>query len=276
MSFLSRENSIFGGRPITLYEFQRGLTRWSYTNADRVQVFQTRTFSVIAISDDGRRRTGEASADSITVVVPWNNPVARLYRGAPPSAEVSLTIWDLHHGEPDYRVGWTGSIQGVRYPSPERAEIICLSMGATLDRPGLWLGYERLCPYDVYGPIIAGVGCGVSPALYAVDATIQSMTTETISSGTFDAPEDGYFDGGYVEWPIGNGETEHRGVVKHVGSVLTLLGGTDGLLVGQAVAAYPGCDKTIGLCHSRFGNDLQHGGCPHMPGKSPFDGNPIW
>lgn len=276
MSFLSRENSIFGGRPITLYEFQRGTQRWSYTSADRDQEFQTRTFTKIAITDDGLHRTGEASADTLTVRVPYNNPIALMFRGAPPAAEVFLTIYDLHQGESDYRVGWTGSIQGVRYPSPARAEVLCLSQGATMDRPGLWLGWERACPYDVYGPIVAGVGCGVSPALYAVEATVLSMTTSAISSGTFDAQPDGYFDGGYVEWPIGGGETERRGIVRHVGSELTLLGGTDGIDVGQGITAFPGCPKTIDVCDSRFGNSEQHGGVPHLPGKSPFDGDPIF
>lgn len=271
MSFFSRETSISAGRPITLYEFQRDILRWRYTSADRNQVFQTQTFEAIAISDDGRRRTGEASADALKVIVPYNNPVARMYRGAPPADEIFLIIRELHKDEPEFRVSWTGSVQGVRFPSPERAEIICQSTNASMERAGLWLGYERGCPYSVYD-----LNCGVDPQNFAVEAIIQSIDGATISSGTFDAQEDGYFAGGYVEWPIGSGAFERRGIEQHVGSVLTLLGGTDGLVNGQGVTAYPGCPRIIEVCDKRFDNKDRFGGHPHMPGKSPYDGDPIF
>lgn len=271
MSFFSRETSIAAGRPITLYEFQRGIYRWRYTSADRDQVFQTQTFTAIAISDDGRRRTGEASADALKVRVPYNNPVARLYRGAPPSDEVALIIRELHKDETESRVSWTGSVQGVRFPSPERAEIICLSTHASMQRLGLRLGWERNCTYAVYDFM-----CGVDREAFAVEATVQSMDGASISSGTFDAHDDGYFAGGFIEWSIGLGEFERRNIERHVGSELTLLGGTDGLSVGQGVTAYPGCPGTSEICHDRFNNLERFGGVPHLPGKSPFDGDPIF
>lgn len=271
MSFLSRETSIADGQPITLYEFQRGVMRWRYTNADRDVIFQTQTFSAIAISDDGRRRSGQVSADTLKVRVPYNNPVARLYRGAPPSDEIALIIRELHHGETDFEVSWTGSIQGVRFPSPERAEIICLSLAASMGQPGLRLGWERNCSYAVYDHM-----CGVDRELFAVEATVQSMDGASISSGTFDEYDDGYFSGGYVEWTIGSGEYERRGVEHHEGSDLRLLGGTEGIELGQGVTAYPGCPGTIEICDERFGNSDNHGGVPHLPGKSPFDGDPIF
>lgn len=271
MSFISRETSIAAGQPITLYEFQRGLHRWRYTSADREQTFQTQTFSPIAISDDGRRRTGEVSADLLTIRVPYNNPVARLFRGVPPSDEISVIIRELHQGESDFVVGWTGGVQGVKYPSPERAEIMCQSTEARAQRVGLWLAWERGCTNALYDQM-----CGVNRDDYAVEATVQSMDGVTISSGTFDEQEDGYFAGGYVEWPIGLGEYERRGIISHVGSVLTLLGGTDGITPGQSVTALPGCTYTIETCDARFGNSRRYGGIPHLPSKSPFDGDPIF
>jgi hypothetical protein len=42
------------------------------------------------------------------------------------------------------------------------------------------------------------------------------------------------------------------------------------------VAAYPGCPRTIAVCDARFANHLRYGGVPHLPGKSPFDGDPVF
>ena len=50
----------------------------------------------------------------------------------------------------------------------------------------------------------------------------------------------------------------------------------DGLRVGQDVVAYPGCARTIAICQSKFNNAPNFGGVPGLPGKSPFDGTPIF
>jgi uncharacterized phage protein (TIGR02218 family) len=210
-------------------------------------------------------------SETIKVTVPWNNPVARLYRGVPPSSEVSLVIRDLQHNESGHRFAWSGAVQGVRWPSPERAELICQTLIASLERPGLTLGWGRTCPHSPFDP-----NCGLDPADFASPATIDSLTTSSITSSTWDAFDDGYFDAGYVAWPIGSGAFEHRAITRHVGGQLTLLGGTDGLHAGLEVTAYPGCDLRVETCHGKFNNLPRHGGVPHMPGKSPFDGDPIF
>jgi uncharacterized phage protein (TIGR02218 family) len=184
---------------------------------------------------------------------------------------VSVIIRDIQYGEAGHRVAWSGLVQGVKWPSPERAELICQTIGASMDRPGLSLSWDRGCPYAVFD-----ADCGLNPADFETVATIDSLTTSSITSATFDALDDGYFAGGWVEWDIGSGEVETRGITRHVGGQLTLLGGTDGLLAGMQVRAYPGCPRTIQACETIFNNRANYGGFPHLPGKSPFDGDPIF
>lgn len=271
MSFDARETSIADGQPIRLYDFQRGIMHWRYTDVDRAIENGSFTYEPIAISDDGIRQTGEATADALRVTVPWNADIARQFRGAPPSAEYNLTIRETHFGETEAPVAWTGSIVNVERPSPERAIIVCQPLDASLARPGLRLGWERGCPYAVFD-----TDCTVDSTLHRVTVTVVTVTGSTIEAAGFDALPDGHFDGGYVEWDIGLGEQERRGIETHVGSMVTLLGGTDGIEAGIEVRAYPGCDGIDTTCNDKFNNMDNFGGHPHLPGKSPFDGNPVF
>ncbi len=275
MTFDSRERSVASGQPIRLYLFARGALRWAYCSADRDVAFQAVTYKAMPISDDGVRITGEASADVLKVTAPATLEVAQLFRGAPPSSEIELTVRDYHYGEADSstssQVVWVGSVSGVRWPQPDRAEIACESIGASMDRTGLRLTWERNCPFTVFD-----ADCKADRASRAVSTTLTAITATTITAAAFSAKPDGYFAGGYVEWGVGAGELERRGVESHVGSVLTILGGTSGMAAGLAIAALPGCRQTAEYCNSEFNNLDNFGGIRHLPGKSPFDGQPMF
>lgn len=275
MSFGARERSIAAGRPVRLYEFRRGALRWAYCSADRDITLLGGLFKATPISEDGVRLTGETTADVLTITAPGNLEVAQLYRGAPPSAEVALTMRDFNDGDgeaPDStRVVWVGSISGVRWPQPDRAEISCQSLSASMERPGLRLTWERSCPHTIYDR-----RCGVDRNLFALATDVQTMDGARISNGALAAQPDGYFAGGFVEWSVGSGELDRRGVEAHTGSDLVLLGGTQGLVPGLAFTVYPGCRQTSVYCNATFNNIVNFGGFLHLPGKSPFDGDPIF
>lgn len=274
MSFTSRETSIHLARPVRLYEFERGTLRWLYCTAAADLNLLARTWRAVPIRDDGIRLTGEPSADTFRITGPADLEVANLFRAAPPSAEISVVVRDYHAGEADLstsvRAVWVGSVSGVRWPQPDRCEIACESLHASMDRTGLRLTWERNCPYVVYDH-----NCRASRATHEVAATVQSMTGVAISSGAFGSHPDGFFSGGFVRWSIGGGEYEQRGVEAHVGDELVLLGGTHGMSGGMAVSAYPGCRQTRSYCVTQFANGANFGGAEHMPGKSPYDGNPV-
>lgn len=275
MTFDTRERSVATGRPIRLFQFLRGTMTWLYCTAAADVQFQGRTWRAMALRDDGIRLTGEASADALTITAPADLPVAQLFRAAPPSAEIWVTVWDLHHGEPDLlssvRALWVGTVAGVRWPARDRSEIVCESLHASMDRTGLRLTWERGCPNTIYDH-----NCKLSREPWAVPATVQSIDGVSISSGEFGAFAAGYFAGGFLRWSVGGGEYEHRGVESHAGDRLVLLGGTHGLSGDMSVTAWPGCRQTAAYCHEVFANGLNYGGAEHMPGKSPYDGNPVF
>lgn len=273
MSYELIETSIDLGRPIRLYKFMRGIVTWAYCTADRDVTYQSVMYKSIpgGLRDSGIRQSGEATADAFEITAPSNIDVAQLYRGVGPSDKIELTVYDMHFGETQAIIAYIGSIYTVKFPAQDRCTIVCNTDSVGLNAMGLTLTWARGCPYTLYER-----GCEVNRDLYKIDATVQSKTGLTISSGTFESYDDAWFAGGYVEWPVGTGLFDRRGIVSHVGSVLELLGGTQGIGLGLTITAYPGCNKTIQQCHDKFENDPNYGGAPHQPGKSPFDGTPVF
>lgn len=273
MTFSSRENSLATGRPIRLYEFRRGVLRWLYNSSDRDITHNNQLFRSLVggITDDGIRQTGQASADSLSITAPASLDVAQLYRGVPPSNPIDLFIYDMHQDEPEVLVSWIGEIASVNWPRLDRCTIKATPFDASLEQPGLRMTWQRGCPHAVFTP-----ACGVDRNLWKVPAAVQSLTGTAISSGTFAAFPDGWFAGGYIEWPIGSGEFDRRAIESHVGSVLTLLSGTARIVPGQSVTVYPGCGQVVQICKTKFNNLDNNGGVPHLSGRSPFDGNPVF
>lgn len=271
MSFDALEQSLAAARPVRLYLFSLGVLRWAYCNADRDLTVANIRYKALPISDDGIRQTGEKSADEINITAPADIEVAQLFRGAPPSRKIELTIRDIHFGDGEAVVRQVANVKSAKWPRLDTAIIVCEPLDAVLNDTGLTLGWERGCPYYIYSPL-----CGVDPNVYRVDGSIQSLDGLRISVATAAGYPDGWFAGGMIEWDMGSGELDRRFIESHSGQSLQLLGGTDGLTLNLAIRAYPGCGRTIQICHDKFDNSPNYGGANAMPGTSPFDGNPVW
>ncbi|SDY64994.1 phage conserved hypothetical protein BR0599 [Lysobacter sp. yr284] len=271
MSFDQYERSTAAGNPRRLYEFVRGGQRWRYTGGDRDFQLDTQTYRAVAISDDGIRQSGHVASDVLTITAPGDFDVARLYRGLPPSTEVAVFVRDIHEGDSEARVAWVGRVAGVNRPKLETSEIRCQSLDAALGQPGLRLAWTRGCPYTLYDR-----NCRVNPEAHRVPATLATVAGNVVTAGAFGLLPDGWLAGGFLAWDLGEAGIERRGIRFHEGERLILLGAGDGLRVGQALVAYPGCARTIAICHSKFANAPNYGGVPGLPGKSPFDGTPVF
>lgn len=343
MSFETAEQSIANARHARLYAIERSATVvWRYTSADRAIAWGGHIWAPLAISDDGVRMTGEASADELKISLPSSVPAAQLFRSTPPSLEVFVTLYDYDAGEDDALVAWVGSISAAIFTKPGAAELVCASLSASMRREGLKLKYERACPHTPYDP-----SCRVNKALYALPVRVTDLDAVNVTLARADGADhiatavnaadrkiqvptllpnivsyqggtvawgalkhtitatddvegwltlDGattglspsglvhitrafgavsYYDYGAAEWQLA-GATEMRGIETTSGaSTLRLLGGTDGLGIGSSLTIYPGCDGTRAMCQDRFGNLLNHGGFPHMPGESIF-GKRMW
>ncbi|GHT89937.1 hypothetical protein FACS1894101_1570 [Betaproteobacteria bacterium] len=268
-TFDQRERSLAEGAPLRLYQFARGSMAWRYNSSARDVTHQTFTFSSVAggITDDGIRQTGETTPDELTLTAPAGLDVAQLYRVAPPSETVQLTVFSRHDGADDWLVSWTGDVRAVKWPALDRCQIICAPMSARMEMTGLRLTWDRACPHALYS-----AACGVSAALWRVAALLSSLDGATLTVPEAANYPDGYFTAGIVEWATAGGVLERRGIEQHASVSLTLIGGTAGIPPGTALSLYPGCRQTTAGCR-QFGNLLNFGGIPHLAGTSPFNGN---
>lgn len=273
MPFDDLEQSLADGRPIRLYQFIRGTQQWTYANGDRSIEHLARVYASVpgGVGDQGISLGGEASTQNVRITGPGDLDVAQLYRGIPPSDPVELVIYDLHFGDSEYRVSWVGEILDVSFPAADRCEITCSPESVSMEGQGLRLCFERSCPHALYGR-----GCNVVRSSYEVAGTIIGINDGIVTIGAVASYADGWFNSGLIEWPVGNGNYDRRAIETHIGSALTLFGGTQGLQVGQDIIALPGCDQTANTCDSKFNNLPNHGGIRHLPSRSPFDGNPVF
>lgn len=272
MSFSEFETSLQNGQPVRLYQFQRGPIKWGYNNTDRNISHQGITFRSIlgGVSDDGIRQTGDAQADILTLTLAASTDIAQMYRQLAPSQSVSVTVFDLHQGTDGFLVVWMGTVVGVKFHDETTANIQCQTLSASLERTGLRKTWSRSCPHQLYDQ-----SCRAERASFRVDGLIDRMDAVSIGFANAAAKPNHWFSGGYVEW-TGQFGLEQRGIEAHTGDLLTLYGGTYGLAVDQELAIYAGCDRSFLTCQIKFNNSINYGGAPHMPGKSPFDGTPVF
>lgn len=272
MSFSDFETSLQNGRPVRLYQFQRGPLKWGYTSADRNISHQSMTFRALegGISDDGIRQTEETQADTLNLTTPATLDVAQMFRVVAPGQTVTVTIFDLHFGDSGYLVVWMGQIVGVRFKDEITAQIQCQNLSASLERTGLRKTWSRICSHQLYDK-----SCKAPRNSFKAVGIIDRIDAAGIGFANAAAKENGYYAGGYVEWTSQYG-LEQRGIEVHVGDYLTVYGGTHGLSANQEVAIFAGCNRLFSTCQQRFSNQLNYGGAPHMPGKSPFDGTPVF
>lgn len=272
MSFAALETSLQDGKPVRLYQFQRGPLKWGYCSADRDIQHLGITFKAMpgGISDDGIRQTENETGDVLRLTMAADLDLPQMYRYVAPSQTVHLTIFDLHYSDDGYLVVWVGIVVGVKFESDYRAKVECQTLSASLEQTGLRETWTKICPLQLYSE-----RCGVPRNNYRYTGTINAVDAMSVQIAEAASQPSGYFAGGYVEWtgPYG---LEQRGIEIHEGQILTLYGGASGLVAAQELTFYAGCDRLFETCQTKFENTPNYGGAPHMPGKSPFDGTPIF
>lgn len=276
MTFSDRELSNFDGKPISLYEFTRGSLAWRYNTSDRDITLgvgvDAVVYEAVPVSDSGVHQSGQPSADNFEVTLPADAAVALLYRATAPTDRVWLKVRRMHHGDTEAPVTWVGSIAQATQRDEATAVLVCQSLVSSFEANGLRLTWQRSCPHFLYDG-----QCRADKAAFAVAATVVLLDGLSVQVSSVGGHAAGWFSGGMIEWVVEAEVLDRRMVETHVsGSILTLLGSTDGLTVGKAVTLYPGCNRTVQQCNEKFANLPNYGGVPHLPGKSPFDGSSVF
>jgi uncharacterized phage protein (TIGR02218 family) len=272
MTFETIEQSNQDGRPIYLYAFVLGAAAWRYTSADADITVDGYLWKAVPISDDGVKLTGDAATDGLTITAPNTIAPVQMFFGMPPSQAIIVRIYHYHEGDNEAVLGYYGEVMQVNQPQPGMATITCDTISASMRRDGLRLAWQRTCPYALYDEIT----CKVDKSVHALNLTVADVVGGTVYFNGMDGVADGVLNGGFIEWEHPSRGTEFLAIETQVQSTCEMFGVADAIYFGLVVKAYPGCNRTMGQCADKFNNLDNYGGVPDMPGKSPFNGDPVF
>ena len=274
MTFQNYETSNANGQPVDLYEFRLGNTSYRYCTADvdlPVAGEPDEVWKALAILDDGVSQGGSDQND-LLIRIQSDAEAAQIFRNGRPSGKLWLTVRRMHLGDPDEEIAvrWIGSVTNAIQEDDATTAMNCRSIAGSYDRNGLRLFWSRMCPHVLYG-----VGCNIDKDDHAYQHVLATVSGVGFTVTNYAAPAEGSFAGGFLEYTRGDGSFERLGIESHNGNDFRTLGAASGLAVGMAVTLFPGCKRNTTNC-KLFGNLANYGGFPHMPGKSPFDGSPVF
>lgn len=271
MAYDTIERSNADGRPVALYEFIYGSIAWRYCASTQPVTVGGNVYEPIAISDGGYTMSGEPTDDTMAVTCDSTIDVANMLNGAPPSETIWVMVRRYHRGDNEAPIVWIGYVATRKQVSSVEVEIRCKMLTAGFDRDGARLTYNRMCPHPLYG-----VDCRVNKVAFARTFQVSSVTGNSVTASFLGTLPAGYLSNGFFEWSRFAGALERRGIEVHSGNTFTVLGSTAGLEAGDYITAYPGCGRTRADCKNKFNNLPNFGGFAHLPGKSPFEGDPVF
>lgn len=267
------QESIDSGQPVRAYQFARGPIFWRYTTADIDVVIDFKTFHTgYQISDDGIQMTSQVDADALTVSLSASAPVRDAFNILAPADPVILTVWDYHHLDNDFVISWIGLVQSWRLVDRIKLEITCRLVSASLDKPGLLRAWTRGCSHSLYDT----VGCKVDPLEYEEVGQVVYLDRQAIRVAEVDEYPDDWFTGGFVYVELETNVYEFRGIRRHIGDTLLLLGGTSRMALNDVCRIYPGCSRTASVCDTKFLNLPNYGGIPQLMGRTIYNGASLW
>ena len=281
MTYLVSDQSVKGGAPFFLYEFVTSTGTYRYTDAVEDIIWNSVTWEAFPIKHSEVKQTSEISKNTLTVKIPLTGDFSELFLGWSPDLSVSFALRRGHYGSAEVLVYWKGRISS--HGLKEKVlELKCESVFTSLKRPGIRARYQSTCRHALYSD-----ACGLNKADYATAGTISDTTGLVLTIPEASALADGWFTGGALALPDGS----YRLIVSHVGDQITLVSkvrylSTDSFaystgqtwssyLASFSVILYPGCDRTLATCESKFSNNLNNGGFKWIPTINPLGGSSI-
>lgn len=269
MTFGTVESSRNQGQPFHLYKFKFGPTSADelyYTNVASEIVFLTKTFVPLAITHGEIVSSGSLDKAGLPITLPEDATLAELFASEPPSFVVTVTIWQGHIGDADYKVCWAGRVLGGEF-SDNKLELNCEPVISSLRRTGLTRDYQYHCPLVLYG-----TRCRASRVAATRTAAVSSLDGPLVTLPNNWAPTDlkAKHAGGIAEWVNDAGRTERRTIISVTGNVLKLSSFPTDLAAADTLTVVLGCSHLMDDCRDVHDNILNFGGQPEIPLKNPI------
>lgn len=124
--------------------------------------------------------------------------------------------------------------------------------------------FQPGCVHTLYD-----VGCTLDRNLFKVSGTVASGSTDSSVRSSSFGQATGYFDLGYIQFTSGALSGQRATVKAHTAgspAIFKLMNPFEVVpSIGDAFDAYPGCDKQLSTCVSKFNNRVSFLGTPNVP-----------
>lgn len=187
---------------------------------------------------------------------------ADIYAGLYDFAEWSLFLVnykDLTQGSVYLSRGWIGEVDYGMLPCKAEAR----SLYDALSQQIIDL-VSPDCMAD-----LGDVRCGVNLTPLTVTGTVTAVTADNLFIDTSRVEIDGWFTDGKLTWTSGNnnGRTiEIKNYSSDYYSFLLFTYAPHPIQVGDTYSVYPGCNKWLSTCITKFNNVNNFRGFPYLPG----------
>lgn len=270
MTYEQREESVYEGNPIELYEFFReGASAWRFTSSDSDKEYFGNIYSAVPMVRNSIEQSQDIVRASVTIEMPSNEDFVQQFITEPLFTKISVIIRRYHEDDSEVVSLWQGRVINVEQKE-STASIVCESSYTSLNRPTLRRLYQTSCPHLLYGPI-----CTVTNTSYQIDATISIISGTSISAPEYGPYASPHFVGGYVEHTK-EGIIVRRFIINQVSNIIQLNLPLYQAEVGDTLVTFPGCDHTLNTCKDKFNNVVNYGGFPWIPQKNPMAGTPVF
>lgn len=272
MSFDSYEESIDQGKPIDYYEFTLGANVFRYCTAAKNELTTDGyVWTSTAISDDGQKYSGESTSDALNVQMPSGLAVSQMFMTRMPSTTMLLRIFRRNADDPERHVVYVGEVRQHDIPVPGICKLTIETLSASMQRNGLRLAWQKTCTYALYDEVT----CKLPMEPLGVDIIAIEVNGFDVRTDVLGGYLDHRFSGGFVRWDAGKRGIIFHQIEQHIGFDIKIFGVENAIYPGLRARVFPGCARTTEACIA-LGNYDNYGGAPRLPGRSPFDGNPVF
>jgi uncharacterized phage protein (TIGR02218 family) len=285
MTYDTIESSPAEGRPYFLYQFIEGDAVWRFTSraSDWISAASEGgdlIWEAAAISHGDVVQSSDIERGRLEITLPLSQAFAARFLAPLGNAPVTLTIFRGHEQVLGETVAhWKGRVVGAEVEGA-RLILSAESIFSTLRRAGVRAKYQSLCRHALFGR-----GCGLDIAQHWQPGAVTAIAGANLTVPAAAGSPEGWYRGGVLRFGAQLGFiTGHAGATitlsRPIPEIATALANPEldpvtGAPLPISLEIAPGCDLRAETCATKFGNLLNFGGFPAIPGRNPFGGSSI-